>query len=109
MKFLCPETGKPIAGRMKRSRAATDCVWFPSLAKEGLGVVRSISNEFCSKVDRTTPSPSFAKEGSQPSLLTRIERLPFPVQQYGNGRRGSIHKRSDEEALRVRAHNVEIP
>src|SRR5213594_3297575 len=46
-----------------KGRVAT--LRFPSLAKEGQGVDRSTSAEICSEVDRTTPSPSFAREGNR--------------------------------------------
>src|SRR5438552_10334256 len=36
---------------------------FPSLAKEGLGVVRSTTTQICSEVDRTTPSPLLCQGG----------------------------------------------
>ena len=44
-------------------------------AKEGSGVVRSISAEICSEIDRTTPRPSFAKEGNRDSLEQRSIRF----------------------------------
>ena len=37
---------------------------FPSLAKEGEGVVRSTSEQISAEVDRSTPCPSFAREGN---------------------------------------------
>src|SRR5438552_3485831 len=36
---------------------------FPSLAKEGLGVVRSTTTQICSEIDRTTPSPLLCQGG----------------------------------------------
>src|SRR5437867_13064820 len=38
-------------------------LWFPSLAKEGLGVVRSISEQISADVDRTTLSPPLPRRG----------------------------------------------
>ena len=37
---------------------------FPSLAKEGQGWFGQFPKPFCEEVDRTTPNPSFAKEGN---------------------------------------------
>src|SRR5438552_3535957 len=51
---------------------------FPSLAKEGLGVVRSISEQVSADVDRTTPDPSFAKEGN-PFRTAPVSAYTFPV------------------------------
>src|SRR5262249_39238888 len=36
----------------------------PLLGKGGVGLVRSTSEQICVVVDRTTPNPSFAKEGN---------------------------------------------
>src|SRR5262249_1225567 len=78
---------RQVPGQLLHRRVLTR-VWFPSLAKEGLGVVRSKSSQILQqsirKIDRTTPCPSFAK-GS--NILT-------------SEREGECHRRDAEDAER---------
>ena len=52
-----------IDQRVAHDRIIPSPALFPSLAKEGLGVVRPISEQISADVDRTSPYPSFTKEG----------------------------------------------
>src|SRR5437867_12683104 len=68
-----------FSGVLEESGVSVACTQpFPSLAKEGLGVVRSTTTQICSDVDRTTPCPSFAKEGNLISILPlRIRKFEW--------------------------------
>src|SRR5438876_125783 len=68
----------PVSKRIERCSRLSR---FPSLAKEGRGVVRSISEQISADIDRTTPDPSFAalpnKSERSPRYAISIRRSPI--------------------------------
>jgi len=69
--------------------ALADGEAIPLLGKGGVGVVRSTSEQISAEVDRTTPNPSFAKEGNSsiPRVSLRVAtKYPHITLEYFNAR-----------------------